>query len=170
MKKPEKIEYNEFYYTYIRLVEDKDILGFLDEQRLKFVSLIESLEEEKGGIRYSEGKWSIKEVIAHILDTERVMAYRALAISRGDQVDLPGFDQNEYMDGLDFSRTSFKALADDFTKLRESNLSLFQSFTDDQLAKVGSASGFPVSTKALIYIIVGHLEHHNNILLNRYLT
>lgn len=168
MNRPQPGEFGEFYQKYIDTVSD-DVLAELEMQSLDFPEFVRSIPPQKADFAYAEGKWTVKELLGHMLDTERIMAYRALRIARNDKTSLPGFDENEYVANAHFADRTLENLAQEFELLRQANLSLFKSFNDVELARLGTASNFPISTKALLFICAGHLNHHKKILLERYL-
>lgn len=168
--KPDASEFASYYGIYISLVEGDDVIEALAKQAQSTKELLSGIPEEKGSFCYAEGKWSIKELIGHLIDTERVMAYRALRFSRGDQTELEGFDQDPYVENGNFENVAIADLAKEFSALRESNLLMFQGMSEKAWLKTGIASGNPVSVRALAYIIAGHELHHLNILSERYLA
>lgn len=168
MNRPRAHEFGEFYQKYIGTVKD-DVLAELEEQATSFPAFILSIPAEKADFAYAEGKWTIKELIGHMIDTERIMSYRALRVGRNDKTHLPGFEENDYVTNAHFADRSLESLAEEFKLLRKANVFLFRSFNDDELGRMGTASGWPISTKALLFISAGHLNHHKKILLERYL-
>ena len=170
MNRPEKNEYAEFYADYISLVQETDIIAALLNQTNDLQNLFAEIPEEKGDYRYAEGKWSIRELLGHIIDGERVFSYRALRISRGDQTPLAGFEENFYVTNSNFSNLRLTDALDEFTLLRQSNVLLFVNLTDEMWSKTGTASAATISVRALAYISVGHIRHHVNILRERYLA
>ena len=169
MNRPEKNEYAEFYAGYISLVQETDIIAALLDQTNDLQTLFAEIPEEKGDFRYAEGKWSIREMLGHIVDGERVFSYRALRISRGDQTPLAGFEENFYVANSNFSNLKLAAALEEFSLLRQSNALLFKNLTDEMWAQTGTASDATISVRALAYISVGHIRHHANILRERYL-
>ncbi len=167
---PESTEYAAYYGIYISLVEGTDIISALDVQINKTQDVIANIPEEKGTYRYAEGKWSIKELVGHLIDTERVMAYRALRFSRNDATPLEGFDQDPYIENADFDSCKLSDLSKEFRLVRESNILMFKNLPEDAWLRSGIASENPVSVRALAYIIAGHELHHINILKERYLA
>jgi uncharacterized damage-inducible protein DinB len=167
MNRPQPDEYAPFYAKYINLVGDGPILEILEQSKETSFEYFRSLPPEKADYAYSEGKWTIKEVVGHMIDAERTFAYRALCFSR-EETALPGFDQDVYMLKATFNTRTLGDLADEFKKVRESNMYLFRSLSQLQETQKGIASGNPVSVRALIYIIAGHELHHLSILKERY--
>jgi hypothetical protein len=168
ISKPSIDEYAKFYNTYIELVNEPELL--LNSQIEKLKSLIGHLTEEELLYKYSSDKWSIKTLIVHCIDTERIMAYRLLSIIRSEKSNLPGFDENVFADESFADIRSISSIMNEFQYLRLSNIELIKSLSAEQLNMVGSANNNTVSARALVYIIVGHLEHHMNILISRYLN
>ncbi len=168
ISKPSIDECAKFYNTYIELVNEPELL--LNSQIEKLKSLIGHLTEEELLYKYSSDKWSIKTLIVHCIDTERIMAYRLLSIIRSEKSNLPGFDENVFADESFADIRSISSIMNEFQYLRLSNIELIKSLSTEQLEMVGSANNNTVSARALVYIIVGHLEHHMNILISRYLN
>lgn len=167
ISKPHADEHAPYYATYIRLVAD-DVFGQLESQARTTPQLFAGLSEDKGLHRYAPGKWSVKEVIGHMADAERVFAYRALRFARADQTDLPGFDENSWVLAGCFDRRPVRELVGEFAAVRAATLALFSSFDADALLRRGTANGTPASVRALAAIIVGHEAHHVAILRERY--
>ncbi|MFI5237024.1 MAG: DinB family protein, partial [Ignavibacteriales bacterium] len=131
--------------------------------------ILNSFSEHRGNFRYADGKWTVKELVGHLLDSERVFAYRALCIARGEKKSLPGFEQNDYVMEGNFNRRELFDLNYEFRLLRESNLLLFRSFTPEMMQRKGFANETTVSVLALIFIIAGHEKHHMNVLREKYM-
>ncbi len=170
MTKPETNEYAEYYGKYISLVADGDINATLAAQFEDTLKLLRSIPEAQGLHAYAPGKWTIKQAIGHVTDAERVFAYRALRIGRGDKTALPGFEQDDFVAGTDFNARTLADLIDEFTVVRQATLHLFKHFSDTEWRRVGTASDNPVSTRALAYCIAGHELYHNALLRERYLA
>jgi hypothetical protein len=168
MTRPGRDEYGGYYHVYVGRVPDGDIVETLAAQLEAFGRLMRGVPEERGGYRYAEGKWSVKEVLGHLVDTERVLGYRALAFARGDETPLPGFDQNAYVAGAGFDGRSIADLVDEFGGLRRSHLALFRSLDDEVRMRRGTASRFSFTTRAVAWIIAGHLIHHAAVLREAY--
>jgi uncharacterized damage-inducible protein DinB len=165
--RPDPDEFAPYYDRYISLVGGS-VREALGQQLETFSQYIRSIPDEKANFAYAPGKWTVKEVIGHVIDTERIMAYRALRIARGDQTPLAGFEQDDYAARGHFSTRALADLAMEFETLRRANLALFDSFDQAMLLERGTASGHPVSVRALLYIIAGHALHHHAILKERY--
>ncbi len=169
MQRPEKTEYAPYYETYVSLVKETDIVATLQNQLSEMQNLLAGISEERGAFAYATGKWTIKEVIGHLSDGEKIFAYRALRISRADQTPMEGFEQNGYVENADFNARKLTDLAEEFTLLRRANILFFKSLTAEAWRRRGTASEAEVSVRALAYIMVGHVRHHANILRSRYL-
>jgi len=167
--RPERGEYAPFYETYISKVQGNDILATLDDQRRQMLLLLSGRAESDGDIRYAPGKWSVKEVLGHVCDAERIFSYRALCIARGDSTPLPGYDENSYVANAPFSRRSLPDLIEDFIAVRRATLSLFRNFDDDAWMRRGNANNNGVTVRAIAYIIAGHELHHRLALQEKYL-
>ena len=167
--KPNPGDYTDYYNGYVNLVKGEDIIKILYEQNKNTQDILNSFSEHKGNYRYADVKWTVKEVVGHLIDTERVFAYRALCIARGEKKSLPGFDQDDYVKEGNFNRRELFDLNYEFRLLRESNLLLFKSFTPEMLKQKGFASESSISVLAILFIIAGHETHHMNILKERYM-
>lgn len=170
MNRPEKQEYAEFYKNYVSLVPEIDVVGALENQTADLQNLLAGVSDEKATFRYAEGKWSIKELLGHIIDGERVFSYRALRISRKDETPLAGFEENKFVANSNFKNTALADLVEEFSLLRRSNVLFFKNLTEEAWLNVGTASDAAISVRALAYIMVGHVRHHANILRERYLA
>lgn len=165
---PSKNEYGEFYHKYVDHLDRDNIIDILINQRDETSAIINSLDQEQALHRYANDKWTVKEVIGHIIDTERTFAYRALCFSRGDSHELHGFDQDEYVDGANFNERSLENLEEEYTAQRNSNISLFSSFTEEILNRKGIASNNRMTVRSIPFIIAGHERHHLKILKSKY--
>jgi uncharacterized damage-inducible protein DinB len=170
MSRPEKTEYAEYYETYVSLVEETDIVSVLQNQLAEIENLFAEITEEKAGYAYAEGKWSIKQLIGHIIDGERIFSYRALRISRADRTPIEGFEQDGYIENANFNAAKLSDLLEEFALVRRSNILLFKNLAAEAWSQTGTASGWEFSVRALAYIIAGHVRHHTNILKTRYLA
>ncbi|MEO0472613.1 MAG: DinB family protein [Bacteroidota bacterium] len=166
---PQAEEYAPYYHTYIGLLEHLDISRRLQDQLSEIEGELSGLSEKTELFRYDEGKWSVREVVGHIIDTERIMAYRALRIGRGDLSPLPGFDQDVYVTGANYDQIPLSRQLAMFRTLRQSSCDILEGMTSEDLKRIGTASGHPVSPRALFAIIVGHFDHHMRIVRERYL-
>lgn len=170
MKRPSQNEYPEYYIPYVNLVPDGDLADILEKNLAVIQSLVAEISEEQGHFRYAENKWSLKEVLGHISDTERVMAYRLLRIGRGDKTPLAGFNESMFVQGASFERLPMQTLLDDFIAVRRATLSLIRNMPDEAWENVGNANLLDITARALAYIIAGHEIHHRNIIAERYLV
>lgn len=166
--RPEAGEYPPYYEPYIALVEGTDLLDNLESQRRQMLHLLASRDDSQANFRYAPGKWTVKEVLGHICDAERVFAYRTLRIARGDQTPLSGFDENEYAANSPAAQLSLAELLDDYIAVRNATLTLLRTFDDSIWTRRGTANNFAVSVRALGYIIAGHDRHHQRILRQKY--
>ncbi len=169
MPRPDLSRVPEWYHRYIAQVVGDDLMPVLKKQSISFSEFLLQLPVEKRDYRYGPGKWTIKEVLQHILDAERVFAYRALCIARGEQQPLPGFDENSYAEHSRAEARKWEDLLEEFRVTRRSTEILFASFDESQLEAAGTASGKPVYVRGIGFVIAGHLEHHLNIIKERYL-
>lgn len=162
--------YPDFFVPYIDKVVDPDLLMALLKNKKSTEELYRSVPSELEDHRYAEGKWSIKEVLQHIMDTERVMAYRALRFARNDQTSLPGFDQDVFAAEYQLDGVNLDQLIEEFLAIRNATILMLRHITKEQLHYSGTASGWKVSVNALFHVIAGHAEHHNEIIIKRYLV
>jgi hypothetical protein len=165
---PRPDEYAPYYGRYISLVQGEDILNALDQQRRQTMMLLSCREEEDGNFRYAPGKWSAKEVLGHVCDTERVFAYRALRISRADATPLEGFEQDGYVRNGPFAHRPLADLVEEFIAVRRATFSLLRNLDEAAWMRRGIANKNEVSVRALAYIIAGHELHHRRILEENY--
>jgi hypothetical protein len=166
--RPAAGEFGEFYAGYISHVPDGDVLETLGSQIDDTLAYLRGLPAPRASFRYAEGKWSVKEVVGHLADSERIFAYRALRIARGDATPLPGYDQEAYVRAANFDARSLVALASELETVRRATLTLLRSLDDESLMRRGVANGLPVSARAMAYIIAGHERHHMEIVRARY--
>jgi uncharacterized damage-inducible protein DinB len=161
-------EYAPSYEAYISKVKGSDIVGILEAQRLQMAQLFAARSERDGNFRYAPDKWTVKEVLGHVSDTERIFAYRALRIARGDQTPLSGFEQDDYVRGGNFAERTLANLAEEFGLVRAATIALFRSLQKDAWQRRGVANKNEVSVRALAFIVAGHELHHRLILEERY--
>jgi hypothetical protein len=166
--RPAKNEYDSYYHRYISLVPEEDVLIALDQQLAETLILLRSLSEQHGSFRYEPQKWSVKEVLGHMIDTERIMAYRALRIARNDRTPIEGFEQDDYVKHGGFESRSVSNLAREFEQVRRTTISLFRNLEPDAWERRGIANNVEISVRALAYIIAGHELHHKNGLKEKY--
>jgi len=169
-QRPQQGEYAVSYGKYIDLVPSGDFLQILQDQRRELIGLLSPLTEEQGEFRYAPGKWSIKEVLGHITDAERIFAYRLLRIARGDQTPLPGFEQDDYIRNGNFAARKLTDLLEEFSAVRESTLCLIRTLDHDAWHRRGVANEKEITVFALAFIIAGHERHHRIILEKQYLS
>jgi len=167
--RPNKGDYNEYYQQYIDQVKGDDIFRILIEQNMESQNILNSFPESKGNYKYAEGKWTVKEVIGHLMDVERIFAYRALCIGRGETKPLPGMDQDSYVANGNFNKRQIFDLVYEYRLLRESNILLFGSFDKSILQNRGNASGYEVTVLALMFMTAGHEKHHLKVLTDKYM-
>jgi hypothetical protein len=159
--RPQSDEYGQFYAGYInRVPEGKDVLAVLAEQPDDLRALLSGVTDEQASVRPAPSEWSVKEVIGHVNDTERIFAYRTLRIARGDTTPLPGFEQNDYVESTDFNKRSLADLLDEFECQRRANVLCFKPLTDAEIDRRGTASNNPISVRAALHILAGHVLHH----------
>lgn len=169
MPRPQPNDHAAYYITYISKVEAdevKEIISTYSEPLLQFYT---SLPEEKANYRYDEGKWTVKELLQHLIDAERIFSYRALRIARRDVTPLPGFDENSYTPVSKASERSLQSLKDEFIAVRKATDIMLNTFNEEQLSQKGIASEQPVTANAIAFIIYGHMIHHKQVLEERYL-
>ena len=164
-----KTNFQEYFNHYINQVDSLEPIIALEVTHQEFLTLCENIDDEKGLFCYEEGKWSIKEVIAHVIDAERVFAYRAMSFARNDQNNLAGFDDHLYAKNSRANNRSIDELIAEFNILRQASIALYSSFDEAMWARTGTANGITIDVKSLAYLIAGHCRHHGNILLERYL-
>jgi len=165
---PREGEYESFYTGYINWVKGKDIPTLLLDQVAEIREFYLKMGEEKSLLAYAPGKWTAKEVLGHIIDTDRIMTFRALCFARGEHASLPGFDQDQYVATADFNNIPLAALLEDFELSRKAAVSLLKNLPETSYSNMGNANGFYVSVRALFNIIAGHTQHHLNILRTKY--
>ena len=168
MNRPKPEESTTHFRKYIDTVSD-NVIGELEHQAIALPRFLNSISEEKSCFAYAEGKWTIKELIGHTIDTERIMAYRILCFSRNDQTPLPGFDENKFVENAYFNDRTIASLAEEFALLRKANMFIVKSLTETQMNRTGPANGNTISVRALVYVLAGHVNHHKAILEERYL-
>ena len=159
----------EFYQNYINKAPDENVLKAIEKNARNFRKLLKNIPKKKHDFAYAEGKWTIRELLQHVIDAERVFSYRATSIARKDPTPLPSFDENIWAANSHASNRSWKEMVNEFRSLREANEALFASFADEQLRAIGTASNKQVNVLALGFIIAGHVEHHMDIIKERYL-
>jgi len=166
--RPQADEYAPYYDRYISMIQGEDILNTLDQQRRQMMLLLSCRDEEEGDFRYAPDKWSAKEVIGHICDTERIFAYRALRFARADATSLEGFEQDDYVRNGPFAQRPVADMVEEFSAVRRATLSLFRVLDEAAWMRRGIANKNEVSVRALAYIIAGHELHHRRVLEEKY--
>ncbi len=166
--KPNEGDYPVFYSGYIGTLEDLPLIECLEKETQYAFTFLKQIDPKKSEHQYAEGKWTIKQVMMHIIDTEVVFGYRGLAIARGETQALPGFHQDEYMSNVSVENSSLEELVACFQHLRSANVTLFKILRDSDLDRIGTASGYEVASRTLGYFIAGHCRYHLNILQERY--
>jgi len=167
--RPQADEYAPYFAQYLAKVPDGDLLDLLEAQWEELGCLLEDLDDEAADFRYAEGKWSVKEVLGHILDAERIFAYRLLRIARADPTPLAGFDENAYVAAAGFQARPLESLLEEYDLVRGHTLALLRGLDADCFRRSGTSNGKPVSARALAWLIAGHERHHMGVLKERYL-
>lgn len=167
--RPDTAEYPEYYHTYISKTSGDDIVSLLRNGLQEVEALIKDLPADKLDFRYQSGKWTIKEILVHLMDAERIFSYRALRFSRGDKTGLPGFDEDEYVPNSEASERSAESILSEYRALRMSTIAFFENMTLNMLTRSGFANGQEISVRSLAYIIPGHEIHHLAVIRERYL-
>jgi uncharacterized damage-inducible protein DinB len=163
-------EYAPFYANYIAQVSDEyTLVEELEISLHRFIKFVQDIPMDKFDYRYAEGKWTIKDIIQHIIDAERIFNYRALRFARNDKTELPGFEENDYVDEANANKRSIMELLTELSAVRHSTLLLFKTFNDEQFLRIGYANNNPMSVRALGFIIIGHQNHHQRVFEERYL-
>jgi uncharacterized damage-inducible protein DinB len=168
--RPQASEYDSYWERYISLVSGEDILPVLEQQRRDTLLLLSGRSEEDGQLRYAAGKWSVKELIGHICDSERILAYRALRIARADATPIDGFEQDDYVRNAPFNRCLLSDLIEDFIAVRRATISLLRTFDEQAWLRRGTANQKQTTVRAIAYVIAGHELHHRRVLEAKYFT
>ena len=168
MTRPYLSDFPAFYQGYVKHIDNDNILQTLKEQQEKTLAFFNDLTEEKANYAYAEGKWTVKEVLGHLIDTERVLVFRALSFARGEAQPLPGFDENTYVPAGKFGDRTLQSLIDEYTAVRQASVTFFEYLCDEDWSKTGTANNGNFTVNSLAYIIAGHNEHHLKILAERY--
>jgi len=166
--KPQPNEYAPYFERYIGLVSEDDIVAAMERQTQETAAVLASIGEEKSAFRYAPEKWSIKQVVGHVTDAERVFSYRLLCIARGESQSLPGFDENDYMRGSNFDDLPFAEIVDGLAAVRRATLSLLRGLSDEAWTRIGVANQNKTSARAIAYTLLGHERHHLRVLRERY--
>jgi uncharacterized damage-inducible protein DinB len=169
IKKPHSDEYSSYAEAYVSQIPDgADVMQMLEDQQTTSYNLFSNLDADIASHAYAEGKWTLKQLLGHMIDTERVFTFRAFCFSR-EHTELPGFDQDVYVNNTDFNSRTIQSLAAEFRAIRETTLYLFGNLNEAQLVKTGIANGNPISVRALVYITAGHELYHLKIIREKYL-
>lgn len=169
MPRPDLSQVPVFYHNYINQVQQDEIMLAFKEETTAVMDFFDKIPADKVDYRYAEGKWTIKEILQHIIDAERIFAYRGLCIARKESNSLPGFDENEYADHSKANTRNWNELLDEFKLIRRTTEILFSSFDEEQLQETGISNGKPVYVLAIGYVIIGHATHHMKVIKERYL-
>lgn len=167
---PAPSEYPAYYKSYVEAAQTEDLLAGLEASRDYIASFMQELSEEKLNYRYQPGKWSIKEVLVHLIDSERIFTYRALRFARQDKTELPGFEQDDYIVPSKAKDRALSSILAEYAAVRQATIELFKSFDEEMINQTGTANKNPVTVRALGYITLGHEIHHLNIIKQRYLA
>ena len=168
VSRPSDTEYASYFGRYVGLVPDGEILGTLAGQISGTLATLRRVSDDDSLKRYAEGKWSIREVVGHMIDTERIFAYRALRIARNDQTNLPGFEQDDYIPAAQFDRRPWPGLLEEFEAVRHSNVLMFRGLHEEAWERQGMSNGKLLSVRAAAYVIAGHERHHMKVLREQY--
>ncbi len=169
MKRPDPSEYFEYYGRYVDLVPEGDILVILAAQMQQTLDVLAGVDSDQADYRYAPEKWSVKEVVGHMIDAERVFGYRALHFARRDPAPLPSMEENDWARASNAAARSIQSLAGEFELVRRSHIALFRSFDEELSMLSGTASGYELTVRTFPYLMVGHEVHHRGVLLDRYL-
>lgn len=169
LQRPNQSEFPEYYVPYVQLVPEGDLLQTLEKNLVEMENLFAGISDEESLFRYAEGKWSIKEVLGHITDTERIMSYRLLRVGRGDHTPLAGFDENLYVKGSQINKLPIKNILNDFISTRRATITLIQNMPEEAWSYKGIANNLEITAGAIAYIIAGHEMHHRKIINEKYL-
>ena len=166
---PDPAEYAPYYANYVGNVTEDDVVAALEAQARATAELLARVDEEKASYRYAPEKWSVKQIVGHVTDAERIFAYRALAVARGDKNSLPGFDENDYVRNANFDEIPFVDLVEGLAATRRATLALVRGLSREAWTRAGTANENKISARAVAYVIVGHERHHVRVLRERYL-
>lgn len=161
-------EYNEWFTPYISTLSDENLIEEFEISLHRFIRFVQDISLDKHDFAYAPGKWTIKDIIQHLIDCERILSYRALCIARNDKTNFPSFNDESYAKEAKGNTKSLMHLLTELTSLRQSTLLLFKSFSNDELLRIGTSSDSPISVRALGFIIIGHQNHHQKIFLEKY--
>ena len=168
MSRPQPAEYDPYYEKYVSLVPEENVVDVLAHQRKELSQMFHGVSDRVGNFAYAEGKWTVKEVLSHLIDGERIFAYRVFRIARGDETPIEGFEQDGYIENSHANRRSISELLDEFKLLRKANVMFFRNLEADDWTRIGIANNVEVSVRSLAWIMAGHIRHHAAILNERY--
>jgi DinB superfamily len=169
VERPQPTEYAAAFERYVSRVPETDVMGSLARQKAEWPAAFKAIKGEAERYRYAPDKWSIRELVGHVIDTERIMGYRAVCVARGETLSLPGFDENAYAAHSTFDDYPLAELLEEFAQVREGHLSFFKHLSPDAWLRTGVANQNPISVRALAWVIVGHARHHRAVLEQHYL-
>jgi DinB superfamily len=169
IERPKSTEYAPAFERYVARVTEPDIMAALARQREELPAVLRAVRGEGERYRYAAGKWSVRELVGHVIDTERIMAYRAVCVARGETLSLPGFDESAYAANATFDDYPLGELLDEFVQVREGHLSFFRHLSPEAWPRTGVANQSPISVRALAWVMVGHVRHHMAVLEQHYL-
>lgn len=170
MNRPDRSEYPEYYENYVGKILGTDLISELEKANKATNALLNEVSNDKGTFAYTEGKWTLNELLQHMIDVERIFAYRMLRIARADKTPLPGFEQDDYVPECNISERSLSDLINELNVLRQSTLIMVKSFSEDMLKRKGTASEWEMSVRGIGYTIAGHEIHHQQVIKDRYLN
>lgn len=168
LEKPDNNEYGEYYHKYVHSLDNSPLIDHLSRQKSILLKMFKEMTDDQASFRYAEGKWSVKQGIGHMIDTEQIFCYRAISFARGEKQSLPGYDQDAYVENGRFDELSVEQLIRRYDATRELTLSLIDSLNEEELTKSGLANNNPVSVRAIFWIIAGHENHHIRIFKEKY--
>jgi uncharacterized damage-inducible protein DinB len=168
MQRPTLTETSPFFHGYLSLVPDGDLLAILQDEGQKALAILRSLSEAQADHRYAAGKWSVKQLVGHLIDTERILVYRALCFARGERQSLPGFDEDAYVAHGHFERRTIASLAEELGLVRASTIAFVRGLDGAVHANQGTANGASMTVRALCWVVAGHERHHRKVLRERY--
>ena len=168
LRRPDVAEYPAYFQKYVEKVPDGDLIEYLEMQRTYLVNFINKLTPEQMSHKYAEDKWTVQQVLSHMNDVERVFGYRTLACLRNDTAELPGFEQDEYVEKTNMSKKTKENLAEEFEALRNANIHLFASADDSEWERSCKISGNVTTARSIVFMIAGHIEHHNRLFAEKY--
>jgi hypothetical protein len=169
ISKPSPSDLSKYYQSYLHYIPEDDLLQVLKEQKKVFEDFLGSVSPDKEIFRYAEGKWMLKEVVGHLCDTERILSYRALRISRNDKTPMSGFEENEYTPNSNYKDRTLKNIAEELLAVRSATILLFENMSEEMFDRKGIANNNEVSVRAILFFIVAHARHHMGVIKERYL-